>query len=125
VFNGVRGGNFEVVRIAVEGGPERVLTAHSGDDKWPAWSPDGGLVAFVSDRDGGEDVFVMSPDGTGVRNVSRTPDLTEDHPSWTPDGRLSFLRHGESGPVRVRIVDPAQPGGYDLPIDAVFVYDWR
>jgi Tol biopolymer transport system component len=118
-FSGVRGGDFEIVRIDVAGGAERNLTDSPGDDKWPAWSPDGDRIAYVSD----DDVWVMAADGTRPRNVTRTPDLVEAHPSWTPDGRLSFLQHGESGPVHVRVLDPA--GAYDLPIDAVFVFDWR
>jgi TolB protein len=117
-FNGIRGGNFEIMRISARGGRERNLTNHPADDKWPDWSPDGKRIAFVRD----DDVFVMRADGRDVRNVSRTPDLYENHPEWTPDGRLSFLQHGESGPVHVRVLDPA--GAYDLPIDAVFVFDW-
>jgi Tol biopolymer transport system component len=117
-FSGVRGGNFEIVRL--QDGAERLLTRDPGQDKWPAWSPDGRTIAFVSDREGGEDVYVMNADGSGVRNVSRTPALYENHPAWTADGRLTYLQHGESGPVHVRVHD----GGYDLPLDAVFVYAW-
>ena len=117
-FSGHRGGDFEVLRIDAAGGEERNLTNTPGDDKWPAWSPDGKQIAYISD----DDVYVMAADGSGPRNVSKTPNLYENHPSWTPDGRLTFLQHGESGPVHVRVVDHRS---YDLPIDAVFVYDWR
>jgi TolB protein len=123
VFGGIRGGNFEVLRISARGGRERNLTNHPAADKWPAWSPDGRRVAFTSDRDGGEDVYVMRADGSDVRNVSRTREEEESHPAWTPDGRLSFLQHGQTGPVHVRVIDPVR-GDYDLPIDAVFVFDW-
>jgi Tol biopolymer transport system component len=117
-FSGNRGGDFEILVIDVAGGEERNLTNSPGEDKWPAWSPDGERIAYIS----GDDVYVMAADGSDRRNVSRTPDLYENHPAWTADGRLTFLQHGESGPVHVRVVDrPA----YDLPIDAVFVYDWR
>ena len=118
-FSGVRGGNFEILKITARGRREQNLTRHPANDKWPAWSPDGRTIAFTSDRDGGEDVFVMRPDGSGVRNVTRTRELTETHPAWTPRGRLTFLQHGESGPVHVGVL-----GGFDLPIDAVFVYAW-
>ena len=118
VFSGHRGGDFEVLRIDAAGGEERNLTNTPGDDKWPAWSPDGKQIAYISD----DDVYVMAADGSNRRNVSKTPDLYENHPSWTPDGRLTFLQHGESGPVHVRVVDHPS---YDLPIDAVFVFDWR
>ncbi len=119
VFGGNRGGDFEILRIDAAGGEEHNLTNNpTRDEKWPAWSPDGRQIAYESD----DDVYVMAADGSGPRNVSKSPDLYETHPNWTSDGRLTFLQHGESGPVHVRVVDAA--GAYDLPIDAVFVYDW-
>ncbi len=118
MFSGHREGDFEVLRIDAAGGEERNLTNTPGDDKWPAWSPDGKQIAFISD----DDVHVMAADGTNRRNVSKTPGLYENHPNWTPDGRLTFLQHDESGPVHVRVMDHPS---YDLPIDAVFVFDWR
>ena len=55
----------------------------------------------MSMRDGSEDVFVMRPDGSGVANLTRTPDLEESHPAWSPSGELTFSRHGESGPIEL------------------------
>jgi Tol biopolymer transport system component len=34
----------------------------------------------------------MRPDGSGKRNLTRTPGLDEQFPAWLPDGRLSFTR---------------------------------
>ena len=41
----------------------------SGDDRFPAWSPDGKQIAFTNDRDGEIEVFVMDADGTNVRQL--------------------------------------------------------
>jgi TolB protein len=48
------------------------------------------LIAFVSDRDGSDALFVMRSDGSGVRRL--TEDLPPvSHPSWSPDGqRIAF-----------------------------------
>jgi Tol biopolymer transport system component len=81
----------------------------------------------VSDRDGSDDVFVMRPDGSGVTNLTRTPDLEESHAAWLPDGRLTFTRHGETGPISVWAVRPGGGAAVDLRLAAepVFVYDWK
>ena len=46
------------------------LTDSSAVDWVPAWSPDGSRIAFGSNRDGDEDVFVMDADGTNVRQLT-------------------------------------------------------
>ncbi len=41
------------------GGEARLLTSHSGYDGEPAFSPDGKQLAFISDRDGSRQAYVM------------------------------------------------------------------
>jgi serine/threonine protein kinase/Tol biopolymer transport system component len=51
-------------------------------DRMPAFSPDGELIAFRSERDGGG-IFVMGRTGESVRRLTKTG----FQPSWFPDGR--------------------------------------
>jgi Tol biopolymer transport system component len=68
----------------------------SDDTPWAAQPPEApeqvpsGLIAFVSDRDGSDALFVMRSDGSGVRRL--TVDLPAvSHPSWSADGqRMAF-----------------------------------
>ena len=54
----------------------------------PAWSPDGTKIAFVSDRDGDNEIYVgkyfEGPDGPGVWDVRQLTDNTadDDQPTW-------------------------------------------
>jgi TolB protein len=52
-------------------------------------------IAFGSNRDGNEEIYVMDEDGTAVRRVTNT--LSSDgQPSWSPDGtRLAFVSDRE------------------------------
>jgi serine/threonine protein kinase/Tol biopolymer transport system component len=67
----------------------------SGRDWFPAASPDGKLVAFVSDRDGRERIWLKQmPDGD-ERPLTSGPD---DRPRFSPDGTsLLFVRREGAG----------------------------
>lgn len=66
--------------VRMPGGPTWGFSAN------PAWSPDGRRIAFVSNRDGSDDIFVVNADGSGLRNLTRS--RGNDHnPVWSPDGR--------------------------------------
>jgi Tol biopolymer transport system component len=63
----------------------------SGDVQTPAWSPDGRKLAFVSDRDGNAEIYVMNADGSAQENLTRQP-ANDSHPSWSRDGqKLAFV----------------------------------
>jgi Tol biopolymer transport system component len=64
-------------------GKERVLTGHDSDSFAPTWSPDGRHLAFVSDRDGLDQLFVVRSDGTGVRRLT-SGQADKDTPAWRP-----------------------------------------
>ncbi len=49
-----------------------------------------GSLAFVSDRDGDFEIYVIEGDGSGLTNLTNTPNA-ELGPSWSPDGeRIAF-----------------------------------
>ena len=67
--------------MASTGRSLRFLTGHDSDSFAPTWSPDGRRIAFISNRDGPDQLFVMHADGTGV--VRLTSGNTErDTPDW-------------------------------------------
>jgi len=63
------------------------LTTNSATDQSPAWSADGSQIAFVSDRDGRMDLWVMDRDGSGQHKViSGEAGSSDFEPTWSPDG---------------------------------------
>jgi Tol biopolymer transport system component len=105
--------DFEVCVMDVDGDDRRQLTDAPGLSDYPAWSPDGRQIAFMSTRGGwptlpdyvppayepgshGEyDIYVMDADGGNVRNVTNNGREDEQFPGWSPDGGfLVFSRYG-------------------------------
>ncbi|MCH8038222.1 MAG: PD40 domain-containing protein, partial [Proteobacteria bacterium] len=87
-------GNFDI--WITDGETESRLTKHAAVDREPAWSPAGDLIAFVSDRDGNAEIYVISPDGSNLLRL--TDELAEDsEPSWSPDGRRILFRSSRDG----------------------------
>jgi serine/threonine protein kinase len=81
-------GNDEIWRVA--NGDLLPLTSNPASDYDPAWSPDGGQIAFVSGRSGNDDIWVMRGDGQGDRRVTYYEGY-DKHPTWAPDGiRIAF-----------------------------------
>jgi hypothetical protein len=98
-------------RLVVErAGQLAVLNANGrgerrlGEGREPAWSPAGGRIAFVSDRAGNPDLYLVGTNGRGLRRVIGSP-VAEASPAWAPDGRrLAYLSY-EAGSPNVRVLD--------------------
>lgn len=55
-----------------------------------AWSPNGTQLAFVSNRAGTRNIWVINSDGGGLRRITSPPGY-QNHPSFSPDGgRIVF-----------------------------------
>ena len=65
----------------------------------PAWSPDGGEIAFASGGVRYEQIWIVGVDGTGLRRVTG-PDTIDADPQWSPDGRRIVFRRID--PYRAR-----------------------
>ncbi len=62
------------------------LTPDTTSASDPAFSPDGSRIAFVSQRDGNAEIYVMNADGTGSTRITNDPQ-PDGHPAFTPDGQ--------------------------------------
>ena len=114
-------GNALVVSTASEGrtylslidlatGAHSPLTGPHFNAWAPAWAPVGDYLAFVSDMDGSQDLYVLSLtdiDRAPV-NVSRSGDVLVDTPAWAPDGK--WLVYATRNGLRWVGVENLEPG---------------
>ncbi|MFL5616960.1 MAG: protein kinase domain-containing protein, partial [Gemmatimonadaceae bacterium] len=94
-------------------GPMSRLTLYAGEDRAPAWTPDGRAITFLSDRPIPPDttrrpgqfaLWEQAPDGTGEPRLLWRKDAPSDG-FWSPDGRWIVL--GTTG-------SPGRSAGSDI-----------
>lgn len=62
-------------------------------------------IAFVSDRDGNQEIYLINPDGSGLTNLTQHPEK-DFAPSWSPDGsRIAFRSHRGDGYYNLYLMD--------------------
>ena len=98
-------GSTDIYILDLESGEIRNLTDTKGGDFRPSWSPDGQSIAFSSDRGTGfphqdfpdpagkwehvqaASVYVVNVDGSGLRKLTKDPEVMAGSPTWSADGR--------------------------------------
>src|SRR5678815_894810 len=88
-----------VYKMPSAGGAATALTQNSGValNFQPRISPDGKTIAFISDRRGQYNLWVMNADGSNPRAVFTDLTSTALEPAWTPDGNFIVVRKGGRG----------------------------
>ncbi len=97
-------GDLNIYTIPAAGGLPTQLTSNAGNNVDPEWSPDGTRIAFQSDRDGTEAIYIMNVDGSDQMRVS-PPGTRARQPSWSPDGTQILFTHINSSTVAVMNID--------------------
>jgi Tol biopolymer transport system component len=87
----------DIYTMPIEGGQAKLIDGGMAFDSQPKFSPDGQWIAFLSDREGSENVWIMKADGTGAKQVSKDPNNDFISPSWSPDGKYIFVSKAPFG----------------------------
>jgi len=106
--------DYDLVEVALSGGPPRPMLASSRNESDPVWSADGSLFAYVTDRNGQQEIWLRSREAQGWldRPLITQRDFGDDltimlsSPSFSPDGqRVAYQRDGRKPiwPLRIWI----------------------
>ncbi len=90
------GGGFDLYEVELASGEARQLTSGPGAEQRPAWSPDGELLLFQSDRDGDFDLYGLEPGAEQWRRFTDDEDNNR-HPVMSPDGSLIVFDSDRAG----------------------------
>ncbi len=100
-------GNTEIYVLDVKTGEIRKrLTHHRATDTSPVWSPDGGRLVFVSDRNtGAPQLWVMNEDGSGAAVLPQVGGYNTS-PDWSPLGhQVAYCTMVDGGRFEIMILD--------------------
>lgn len=77
----------DIYTMPIEGGTPTRIAAGLAYEHQGRFSPDGKRIAFVSDRGGGDNIWLMNRDGSELRQISKEDFRLLNQPSWSPDGQ--------------------------------------
>jgi Tol biopolymer transport system component len=77
----------------------------SWSDHSPSFSPDGGRIAFVSNRSGTLEIWISRRDGSGAVRLTSMNSVSTGSPRWSPDGRRIAFDSWASGRSGIYVVD--------------------
>ncbi|MEP4191706.1 MAG: amidohydrolase, partial [Sneathiella sp.] len=77
----------DIYTMPTTGGTAKNIASGLAWDMQPRFSPDGKQLAFTSDREGGDNIWVMDVDGENKRSITKETFRLMNNPTWSPDGK--------------------------------------
>jgi len=87
----------DLYTVPISGGGATRITSGLPFDSQPIFSPDGKLIAFTSDRDGSDNLWIANADGSDPKQLSKDKNGDFISPSWTPDGEYVLVSRSPEG----------------------------
>lgn len=101
---GNRSGNKEVYVMDFDGSDVRPVTRNGSINLSPAWSPEGGRIAWTSYKRGNPDLYVKDL-ASGTTRVLSSREGINSSPAFTPDGSRVALTRTENGDADIFVID--------------------
>jgi TolB protein len=103
-------GNINIYLMSPDGKNPRRVTSSSGSDVSPTFAPDGKRIAFVSDRTGSPQIYVLNiaagPESAGnPASLLTTSGEYNTSPEWSPDGNYIAFNQRAGGQFDLFLID--------------------
>ncbi|TMO60814.1 amidohydrolase family protein [Pseudoalteromonas aurantia] len=85
----------DIYIMPITGGKATIVTNDVGWNIQPKFSPDGKKIAFISDRAGGDNLWVMDINGENKKQISKESHNIVHNPAWAPNGQYIAVKQGQ------------------------------
>ncbi len=89
----------DIYKTSIDGGKATQLTTQESYESSPIWSRDGKLIAFASDRNGNNDIFIMNAGGGTAKRLT-TNSANEIPSSFSPDNKYILFSAAIQDPAK-------------------------
>ncbi len=97
--------NTEIYTININGGNLKQLTFTNGINTSPSFSPDGNRIAFVSNRGGSPQIYIMNSDGSNQRRITYNNSYYNTSSAWSPNGKKIAFASFVNGALQICIMN--------------------
>jgi imidazolonepropionase-like amidohydrolase/Tol biopolymer transport system component len=110
----------DLYTMPIAGGEAECIVCGLPFDSQPIYSPDGAEIAFVSDRDGNENLWIAKADGSRPRQISAMEDNSVFvSPEWSRDGKSIYISRYKPDMNAYELWRYAADGASHAPIEQV------
>jgi Tol biopolymer transport system component len=81
----------DIYTMPIAGGAATPLIKDMAFNSQPVFSPDGKKIAFLSDRSGGENLWIADADGSNMKMLSTGNENEMTSPAWAPDSDYVYV----------------------------------
>ncbi|MEZ5040040.1 MAG: amidohydrolase family protein [Saprospiraceae bacterium] len=103
----------DIYLLPITGGKAQRLTKGLAFDSHPKYSPDGKSLAFISDRDGNENLWIKDLETGDSTQVTKEKTDVMQSAEWTPDGNYLVAAHGQRN-LKLHLYHKDGGGGVEL-----------
>ncbi|MGH8689936.1 MAG: Tol-Pal system beta propeller repeat protein TolB [Burkholderiales bacterium] len=79
----------------------QVVASFKGSNSAPAWSPDGKTIAVVLSVEGGSQIYLINPDGSGPRRRISNSNSIDTEPRYSADGKWLYFTSDRGGSPQI------------------------
>jgi imidazolonepropionase-like amidohydrolase/Tol biopolymer transport system component len=87
----------DIYKMPITGGKANLLAGGMAWEVQPRFSPNGKFISYTSDKEGGDNIWVMNIDGTEKHSITKENFRLLNNAVWTPDSKYLIARKHFTG----------------------------